>query len=72
MLKLMVIFLIACIICYSWLLIVIKMSVKETKDPVFKEKMDGIRIRWDPRIKFFENLFAWVLVLVFIYFIYLG
>jgi predicted secreted protein len=68
----MAIFLSIWVALYVLFLFVVKLSQREKVDPVFKGKMQGIRIRWDPRIKLFENIFAWALVILFIYFIYLG
>lgn len=66
------IFLSIWVLLYILFLFVVKLSHREKADPFFKRKMDGFRIRWDPKIRFFENLFIWIFVLAFIYFIYLG
>jgi hypothetical protein len=49
--------------------VVDKVMLKESKDPVYHGKWQGIRKRWSPKITFFENLFGWILALIiFIYF----
>lgn len=66
------IFALACVVVFALICLVSWLSEKEKKDTRFKEKMDKLRQRLDPRIHFFENLFLWVFVILVIYFIYLG
>jgi hypothetical protein len=72
MLMFMGIFLLIWVLLYALFIVVVKLSHKEKADPVFKAKMNSVRIKWDPRIRLFENLFIWILVIAVIYFIYLG
>jgi uncharacterized membrane protein len=64
-------FLLIWVVAYILFLVVVKLSVREKKDSAFKEKMDKLRVKLDPRITFFENLFTWVFVLGLIFVIYI-
>lgn len=65
-------FLLFWVVAFLLFLVVVKLSVIEEKSPSFKEKMNKVRVKLDPKIKFFENLFWWVAAAAFIWFIYLG
>jgi Ca2+/Na+ antiporter len=60
------------LLVFAAICIVDRLQIREGKDLVFHEKMERFRMKWDPKITFFENLFMWIFVLAFIYFIYLG
>jgi sterol desaturase/sphingolipid hydroxylase (fatty acid hydroxylase superfamily) len=48
-----------------------KIKDREQRDPVFLEKMEVWRRKWNPKIDFFENLFMWVFAIGLILFVYL-
>jgi uncharacterized membrane-anchored protein YhcB (DUF1043 family) len=64
-------FLAAWVGLYIVFLFVLKLSNREKKDSAFKEKMDKIRAKVDPKMRVIENLFLWMFVIAVIYFIYL-
>jgi hypothetical protein len=47
----------------------IRLRQRREVDSEFDVKLKRFEMKWDPKITFFENLFGWVLALLFIYFI---
>jgi hypothetical protein len=58
---------------FFWMMILaIKFKQREKNDPIFFEKAEKWRYKWNPKIDFFENLVGWLFALFIFYYIYLG